>query len=331
MAAPHGSTTAIRESEDSEILALLNNEAHSQYRRHPRSDRFWSALLFVSLVILALSLFGTYRRLQELRAESQRLAALALTPAPALPTKIGYSVFPKVQSTRDLGMTVRLVTPPAVKLYLPFGAQNSNPGDSIGSSSQAASLSMSATATAASVCLDPSQYHVDVSVQAQLFPDPGTTYIAAPDNPQAQATWTIKNLSYCDWKQITIFSTMDREIQTPLLFQHGDPLVLDTSSGETISPQEEILIRVVINAVAAQNVDRNWVLVINGLPLYDQPHLVLNVRDWILLAAPTAVRPRVVKPVLPPKPTVNPLLQVTSIPVAPPSSRPTDPPPEARP
>ena len=163
-------------------------------------------------------------------------------------------------------------------------------------------LDVRATAIA---CQNIQLYTVTVALEPQLAPEPGTIHVVGSPAPRVAATWRVTNTGQCDWESVALKPMSGGDAVPTSMSRAGEPVT-------SVAPGETVEVELAFSPQAAQRVDGEWVLVVNGLSLFDQPHLRLAQEGWIVLVTPTATS----TPTFTPTPTPT----FTPVPVLPPAS-----------
>jgi hypothetical protein len=168
---------------------------------------------------------------------------------------------------------------------------------------QQAILDQTATATAqiyilratyeAILCRNsPSYQSYQLSSTPELFPRPGTNYYVGTSPFTVTASWTITNTSECRWGYLGVAPLSDEsEYDVTLSTQRSDGEEFDLSPDNTVAVSETIRISVHFDPIQARNVSEEWVLVVNTQEMSDLPHLVVEVRNWIIPIYPPTRTP----------------------------------------
>ncbi|MBN2006332.1 MAG: hypothetical protein JXA21_23465 [Anaerolineae bacterium] len=146
---------------------------------------------------------------------------------------------------------------------------------------QAQASYATATAEAESLrCSNPNLYTLEVSPTPQFEPPLGYTWNTDRPWPAVYAAWVVTNTSSCMWQSVQL-KTLAGETMDVKLFRDGEELaVIDARASATVRlyfPRE------------AAPTQGEWILVINGLTLFDLPHLRLDLGEeqWIVAVTPT--------------------------------------------
>ena len=158
---------------------------------------------------------------------------------------------------------------------------------------QVLSVAQTATAGIAS-CQDLSSTSFEIVSGPTLLPEAGTIIgSSSPPLEEATATWMVKNNTNCGWDQLFLWSTGNNQILQPLMKKDGVEIKFATEPGKPmVSPGEVIELVIVVEPENAKFIKGDWVMVINGLSLFAQPHLAVDEDNWvkITLVTPTPTR-----------------------------------------
>ena len=136
----------------------------------------------------------------------------------------------------------------------------------------------------AATCENPAQYAVEILSQPVLYPRPGTRYVIGNAPFGATATWEIQNTGGCDWTSLSIEPLADSQ---PLPFTFSkDGETIEITAEEPVKTGEQIEVKLDFGVLNSANINQEWIFVINDLQLSEQPHLQVNVEDWIVPVTP---------------------------------------------
>jgi len=145
----------------------------------------------------------------------------------------------------------------------------------------AGALAVTATAQARTLgCRDLGLYALAVAPEPTLFPSPGTIHVIGDPLPPVLVTWVVTNTGECPWEGVELRPLAGGETVEPILRRGGEQ-VARVESGERV----EVVL--VFSVWTANDVDTGWVVAVNGLSLFDQPHLRLAVERWMIFVTPT--------------------------------------------
>lgn len=171
--------------------------------------------------------------------------------------------------------------------------------NAIATSAQGTALAQAATATASSMvveataqadrCRDVSAYALEVSPEPEFSPLPGMTYVFSTSPITPTASWRITNVGSCNWIQLTAIPVSEDQ-EAVVSFWRGDEEI-EVSLEQPVGVDDTIEIVLSFEVLDARNISGEWVLVANELALLEQPHLMLEVQDWIVSITPPPSRP----------------------------------------
>lgn len=147
-------------------------------------------------------------------------------------------------------------------------------------------------------CEDIQAYTFEIVQGPLLTPQPGYVYLPGSSGPPVRSGWIIKNTGFCTWNEILLRSASNGRLLNPFLRIDDRVVVVDYRNSQVSIPtggQVEVLLGFT-QSLAQDGIKGEWVLVINGFQLVDQPHLVLDVSVWIIDNRPTALPARPVSP-----------------------------------
>jgi len=147
--------------------------------------------------------------------------------------------------------------------------------------SDAAALAGTATIEAEILrCRDIGLYGMVVVPEPTLFPPPGTVHVAGDSLPGVRATWVVTNTSECVWQGLELYPLVGGEAVAPVLRREGEQVL-------QVEPGERVDVALAFSPWTARDLDMEWVVSVNGLSLFDQPHLRLTVARWMTVVTPT--------------------------------------------
>jgi len=154
---------------------------------------------------------------------------------------------------------------------------------SLASAATADAVALSGTGTAQAEtlrCTDVRRYSLGVAPEPILVPSPGTVYMVGDLPPDARASWVVTNTGECLWESVVLRPVTDGEAVEPDLRRDGGPV-------SRVEPGEWVEVGLVFTVWEAMAMDREWVVAVNDLPLFDQPHLEIAVQRWMVVVTPT--------------------------------------------
>lgn len=156
-------------------------------------------------------------------------------------------------------------------------------GLALASTATADAVTMAATGTAQAAtvrCRDSEVYELAVAPDPTLFPRPGTIHVVGSPNREVRATWVITNMGECPWAGVKLYPLAGGEPVSPTLWRGEEQMA-------QVGPGEQVELVVDFSIWAARGVDAEWVVAVNDMYLFDQPHLGLAVDRWLVLVTPT--------------------------------------------
>jgi hypothetical protein len=137
---------------------------------------------------------------------------------------------------------------------------------------------------------NPSFQSYQLSSVPQLSPVPGTRYNLGTSPFTVTASWTITNTSECRWGYLGLEPLSD-EFDVTYSVQRSDGEDFDLGPENTVAVSETIRLSLIFDPLQARNVLAEWRLVINNQTMLDHPHLMVNVRNWIIPVFPPTRTP----------------------------------------
>lgn len=270
--------------EDEEFRARLYNEALSRYEQvnQPKKERkgLWLFLLIAAVLILLVSVWGVFNRLRNLQRENQVQAEIGYTISLATAVQ-DMGAAADAWGTAASNLQAQQNTATAIVFATATAAQEKANADS--TAQAAAILALTATPTVqVGICQNINNAALEVISGPELTPRLGTLYRLGMQSPQA--SWVIRNTGNCGWSQILVWSVFDNAISQPIIKRDGQVVTPSATSGPImIAPGEQIELILEFPASSVQRINGDWVLVIDGLSLVSQPHMVLEANNWIIL------------------------------------------------
>jgi hypothetical protein len=306
-----------RDDENDIPWVKLYGEASQKYQESSgnnfsRKDRYiWIGLFLIATIIFAVSIWGVLDRITKLRTSTE-LSMLSARTVNAITASFETAVSGFATSTANAiflssGISKDEATPTPVTVESEILTDTPT--------------YIEPTATTIS-CDDYTGYQIEIISGPELSPRPGYVYQEGSPEPVVQAKWVIKNPGSCKWEQIVLQETTTGENFVPLLFQGNE--VIDLSNlEEAINPGEEFTLAINFKLKDVKSVNRDWVIILNGFPLLEQPHIILMVENWINIiqaqSTPTKSGSSSTKPTA----TGNPSRETSEPPTRPPSTPPT--------
>ncbi len=162
----------------------------------------------------------------------------------------------------------------------------------------------SSTATEAIVasCDEILAYRMAVISGANLTPEIGYIYNVGEPPPVVQSEWTLKNDGPCEINQVALYSLTTSRMFAPILRKDGQTIKISSSDDSAmIAPGQEFEVILSFVPSQARYVTGEWVLVINGFRLVDQPHLMMDAQNWVIVSSPDTAPGSTAKPPAPVK------------------------------
>jgi hypothetical protein len=304
--------------DDEELRMRLYNEAVSRYEQVSGSKKerkgLWIFLMIVALLVLLISIWGIYGRIQRQKYEAQVQAELGYTISLATAVQdMGAAAdawgtaASLLQAQEETSTAVVVSTASAAQLAVI--AQQTFQAATV--------MALTATPTSqATVCRNITDAALEIISGPVLTPSEGTIYRAGL--PRPQASWIVQNTGNCGWSQIYLWAIKENTIVRPIMKRNGQVVDLNTTGNQSlVAPGEQVEIVLEFPVIGAQKVEGDWVMVADGLSLVSQPHLEMTTKNWVVLAILSTPKPT--RPVktgsgpLPP-PGVTPPPRDTSVP-----------------
>ncbi len=278
-------------SEVGELWAQLHAEAMENcVALKPQTSR--RALFFViavSILVMAAALFSAnefYFKPQEAtRVANATAQALALD---ANSRATATALAATATSEAMQGKSALDATATAQAATATFEAQQGQAALAGTATAQAATATAQAQASYATAtaeaenlrCSNPNLYTLEVAAEPNISPQPGTTWITDDRWPSVHADWVVTNTSTCEWRSVQL-KTLAGETADVKLFRDGEELT-------AITPETSVTVVLRFPRYPAPS-QGEWILVVNGLTLFDLPHLRLDLGDqqWIVAVTPT--------------------------------------------
>jgi hypothetical protein len=255
-----------------ETLGDLYNLARTQVekRQPPLSRKRWNALIVIAILsclVLSMLALRWYRSASQSSLNAENLAFLQSASRSAARFPLNSPALATLEpSPTALPPTPVVVTGPSgisgidPKVFIPMVW--SGPGG----------------------CKTAEEIDFELVSGPVLNPDLGTRLetLAPPD---AVATWTVRNLSTCQWDSLGIYSIYRSLLHQPEIRRGGD--LFDPVAGLVVAnPGETLEISAAFPGEQASEVSDEWVLVINGHQLFSKSHLLLDVDEWLVVENP---------------------------------------------
>jgi hypothetical protein len=304
--------------DEEELRRRLYNEALSRYDQvsNARRERkgLWAFLMVAALLVLLISVWGIYNRFQNQQRDALLSAEANYTIALATAVQdmgAAADAWGTAASIIDAQNSTATAVVRATQTAAQMAAEMQQTADAAGV------LALTATPTTElAVCQNINEASLLIASGPQLTPELRTFYTAGMTNPQA--SWVVQNSGTCGWSQILLWSVFDNSVTQPIIKRNGQIITPTADPAQSlIAPGEQIELVIEFPASKAQRVNNEWILVVDGLSMLSQPHLILKADSWVVLNPadqPTATRsPRRATPggtnptsVIPPRDTPTP-------------------------
>lgn len=160
------------------------------------------------------------------------------------------------------------------------------------------------------ICAKTEETKIEVISGPLLSPKKGSRF-SSGNAPTAKATWVIKNVSDCSWRDLSLYSLSNGSTIDPT-FHRGGETWAGYSDQVLAYPGEILEVTANFKPIDAKDIKDEWVLVINQGQLFSSPHISLNVKAWIIMNRPLVRTP-----------AAGPYIPSTAVPTSPGSSGPT--------
>lgn len=146
-------------------------------------------------------------------------------------------------------------------------------------------------------CDDIRAYTLQLVSGPVLSPDPGFVYDSGDAPPIVSATWLVQNTGACEWTSILLRSTTSGRLLVPLLYINDTLISPDPDNPQVlVRPGESIQVALNFSPEIASSISGDWYLVVENFNLPEQPHLTLQVVNWVTRIAATATTRPTSKP-----------------------------------
>jgi hypothetical protein len=257
--------------------ARLYGEASQRYQdsggnSSKRNDKLiWIVLLLIATAIFAASIWGVLDRVKKLRTATE-LSVLSARTLNAITASYETAVVSDATSTANAIFLSGGVAPEATSTPQAIETQ-------VTELTTEPVVIQEPTSTIVS-CDDFTGYKIEILSGPNLTPRPGYVYQEGLPEPTVLASWNIRNPGTCKWEQIVLQDTATGENFLPLLYL-GDQKIDLSNLDQAINPGEEFILTINFKLKDVQSVNRDWIVILNGFPLLEQPHIILKVEDWI--------------------------------------------------
>jgi len=253
----------------------------------------WVILLVGALVIMLVVAWGAYTRLQNQKHATQAAA------------EIGYTIS-LATAVQDMGAAAEAWDAAASTLE----SQQGTATISVLSTQTAVQVAANARQTAQvatsnaivamptlelTICQNFNDANLQILSGPTFLPVPGTVEYVGMDTPQI--SWVIQNSGECGWSEILVWSIFDNTIIQPIIKRNGEVVTAVPGRKQAmVAPGEQIEVVLQFPVLGAQKVSGEWVLVVDGISLVPQSHLILKPTNWIIISSLLTAKPtRVVR------------------------------------
>lgn len=287
----------------------MNQAAQKSYRRLPKINlKRLNGAIVALILVLFVAWFGSNAWASRSREQDQLVAqAVNATSTQLIRATDTFQAGQEVRSTETAATLTAEANLLAVQqsatsqAAIQAAAQNAaatetaqarNEAQTTALHQTAVALAPTATALAqrlqetleAATCENPAQYAVEILSQPVLYPRPGTKYVIGNAPFGATATWEIQNTGECDWTSLSIEPLADSQPLPFTFSKNGE--TIEITAEEPIKTGDQIEVKLDFGVLDSANINQEWILVINDLQLSEQPHLQVNVEDWIVPVTP---------------------------------------------
>jgi hypothetical protein len=163
-------------------------------------------------------------------------------------------------------------------------------GTALAQASTATQSALASIATAEAIrCGNVTGYALELSSALDFDPPVGTEYIIDTETISPTVAWEVTNVGECKWERLEVRPASGEQEVRYALWREGE--VTEVTPEDPLQNDETIQVILNFDVFESSNIDGEWVLVVNGLDLLEQPHLELDVEDWIILITPPSSRP----------------------------------------
>ena len=266
----------------------LRQDAQSNYDEiSSKKSRtgLWVFLFLVAVGILAVSVWGIINRFPTGEALAQQGNG-SETSGSSLATTVSEmgsaaDAWATAASAIELGSSTQAANERATSTAIAILAQ------------QAVQATQEAQQAQVVACVDLSSTEFMIVDGPTFEPGLGYQHVAESEIVDVEASWLIENSANCIWENIYLLSLSQAEIITPTLRVNGEDVLVANPDGSVfVEPEQRIEVVLALPVEnATEEIDEEYVLMINGLTLIDQPHLFLQVEGWVKIVKPTSIVP----------------------------------------
>ena len=250
----------------------LHNEAQSNYEdvsKSRKSSWIWGIALIFALVILVVLFWGIRARWEDISAQAQS----GNNPS----SQVSFAT-----TISEVGDAVEKFSTAANVLELEPETEESPEANE--TEAMTDQLTDTPTENLISACADHDEVEFIVIDGPVLTPDEGFYHTKGLPTPEVYATWSVENTGNCNWESISFLSLIDGRIIDPVIKKDGEELDLQATAGKSpIIPGDQIEIVVPYEVTQALNVDDEFVVMINGIPLVGHPRAIIQVDRWVIV------------------------------------------------
>lgn len=273
-----------RNADDNVSAGVLQMPDPSRHRRALAPLYRWGAIgLVAALVVIGLIAFwfssqaADQVEFAQATTEAQQTASAATSQASEAKATQDAQVN-AAEATVNAQHVAATATADAIVLNQAVADQEQKINQTATAQAQEA-IAQSTQTAEENLCIRIDRYTFEIIENEPILqPAPPYTHVAGGQLPRINATWKLRNTGECTWHNVRL---------RPLNANEPQPLDLfEVQAGEEVD--------VTLNFDSPnglQNVAEEWVLVVSSeggdLTLFDQPHLVLNVNNWIFIVTPT--------------------------------------------
>ncbi len=266
----------------------LRQDAQSNYEGIPSQKSrsgLWIFLFLAAIAILAVSVWGIINRFPSGEALAQQGNGNG-TSGRSLATTVSEmgsaaDAWATAASAIEVGSETQAANERATSTAIANLAQ------------QAVQATQEAQQSQVVACVDMSSTEFIIVDGPTYEPGVGYQHVEASDIIDVEASWLIENSANCIWENVYLLSLSQAEVITPTLRVNGEDVLVANPDGSVfVQPEERIEVVLTLPVEqAADDIDEEYVLMINGLTLIDQPHLFLQVEGWVKIVKPTSIIP----------------------------------------
>lgn len=265
------------QNNDADWKKKLHEEAKMKYEEKPPSNGrkwIWGFLLVFSLGLLLAFAWAASNKYKNISAQAQMPNNGASQET--LATQVGemnvaVSALATIDSALEFGYQAEATREAATATAAALKVQ------------EVMALTETPTDNLIVACAELDEIEYEIIEGPVLSPEPGFYYVLGSSPPEIQASWLVENTGNCLWESIAILSLYDGSITTPILFQDGQELDLESSDGKiSVLPGEQIEIILPYDVTKARNVDAEYIVIVNGISLDNRSHVIIQVSGWVI-------------------------------------------------